>query len=248
MRLREFLTSTALMSLALTMPQAAPSPDPVADVKASPVIANGANANTNADVPVPSSLVAEDKVLASAYFDTLSILSTSNGCSAFFGGPKASVDIFNQLISRVRKDYTAAAVGMKMSGAVEDVFNAATRKAYRLFDNVALNVNGPFYRKSLSSFEPATRLGSFEANTREARVLIFLHEMGHVVKADDGNVLLPNDGNNPDLSRRNSKKIEDVCGDEINGLGMRKVVINPVKRNNSEERFTPPPHSAAPDL
>lgn len=246
MRLREFLTSTALMSLVLTMPQAAPSPDPVADVTPSPVVDSSGNAQTNAIAPVPSSLIAKDKVLASAYFDTLSILSTSNGCSAFFGGPKASVEIFNELMRRVRKDYTAAAIGMKMSGAVVNVFNAATQKAYRLFDNVTLNANGPFYRKSISSFEPATpRLGSFDANTREARVLIFLHEMGHVVKAEDGNLLLPNDGNDPDLSRRNSKKIEDVCGDEINGLGTSKAVINPA---NSEERFAPPPHAAAPDL
>lgn len=76
MRLRQFLTGAALVSMTLTI---------------------------TPTLPAPSSLIAQDKVLASAYFDTLSILSTTNGCSAFFGGPKASVDIFNQLIGRVRK-------------------------------------------------------------------------------------------------------------------------------------------------
>jgi hypothetical protein len=90
MRLRKFLTCTALISLALIIPQAAPSPAPVAAVTPSPVSDNSMDAKTNV-------------VLASAYIDTLSILSTNNGCSAFFGGPRASMDIFNQLLSRVRK-------------------------------------------------------------------------------------------------------------------------------------------------
>jgi hypothetical protein len=89
MRLRRILTSAALISLALAMTQAVRSPDPVACVAPT--------------LPVASSLIAADSVLASAYFDTLTILSTSNGGTAFFGGPKVSIDIFGQVISRVWK-------------------------------------------------------------------------------------------------------------------------------------------------
>ena len=103
MRLRKILTGAALMSLALTMPQAVRSPDTVGDVAPSRVSDNSTNAQANVDLPVRSSLIAKSKVLASAYLDTLTILSTSNGGGAFFGGPKASMDIFSQLISRVRK-------------------------------------------------------------------------------------------------------------------------------------------------
>jgi len=81
-----------------------------------------------------------------------------------------------------------------------------------------LNTNGPFYRKRLSQAEPTMpRIGTFEPNTREIRVLIFLHELGHVIKGEDGKWLLPDDGKSDDLSRQNSQKIEDVCGEQIKG-------------------------------
>ena len=100
MRLRQFLAGAAVICLTLTITPALLSPDQVADVK--PMSDNSGNANKIAARPMPPSSRAEDKVLASAYLDTLSILSTTNGCSAFFGGPKASVDIFTQLMSRIR--------------------------------------------------------------------------------------------------------------------------------------------------
>jgi hypothetical protein len=38
------------------------------------------------------------------------------------------------------------------------------------------------------------------------------------VKTDDGKWLLPNDGEDEELSRRNSMKVEQICGEEISKL------------------------------
>lgn len=61
MKLREFLIGTAMMSFTL-------------------VSANAITPN------LPSPLITEDKILGSAYYDTLSILSTPNECSDFLVG------------------------------------------------------------------------------------------------------------------------------------------------------------------
>lgn len=214
MRLREFMIGTVFMSIALVSAKAIVPPvtdDAVAEPDASML-------------PVePSPLIARDKVLGSAYYDTLSILSTSNACSDFFGGSAASVDVFNKFIGRVRKDYFSASIGMRMTGTTTNVFNATTNSQYRLFGTVLLNTNGAFYRRKASNVDPdLPGVGSFKPNTKEVRVLILLHELGHVIRGQDGNWLLPDDGQDEDLSRRNSRKIEEVCGDEIKSLGKTK--------------------------
>jgi hypothetical protein len=106
-----------------------------------------------------------------------------------------------------------------MSGRVTNVTNSQTDQEYRLFEKVSLNVNGPFYRKKNSNWDPMLpRIGNFEPNTKEARALILLHELGHSIKGRDGNWLLPDDGDNAGTSRENSRKIEDICGEQIKGL------------------------------
>ena len=47
---------------------------------------------------------------------------------------------------------------------------------------------------------------------------MLLHELGHLVKGAEGNWLLPDDGNDVEASSTNSRKIEDVCGDQIREL------------------------------
>lgn len=222
MRLREFLFGTALMSIALVTTKAsAPAvlgneckPDFADDVR------SVVEARTSVPTPsAPSPLISRDKVLGSAYYDTLSILRFNNPCSDFFGGP-ASVDIFNQLVSRIRKDSLSVGIAMRMSGTTINIHNARTKKNYRIFDKVSLNSNGPFYRKKAGLWGPTVpRVGTFDPNTKEARVLILLHELGHLMKGSDGHWLLPNDGKDEGLSQANSYKIEDVCEDEINSLG-----------------------------
>lgn len=96
MKLRELLICTALISFILV------------------------SANAFRVMP-PSDLIAEDKVIRSAYYDTLSILSNNNKCSELFGGPSVSVEVFNDLMATVRKSYFEPLVGIQMSGRITDV-------------------------------------------------------------------------------------------------------------------------------
>jgi len=242
MRLREFLFGTALMSIALVTTKAsAPAvlgneckPDFAADAR------SVVEARTSVPTPsAPSPLISRDKVFGSAYYDTLSILRSNNPCSDFFGGP-ASVDIFNQLVSRIRKDALSVGIAMRMSGLTTNIHNARTKKNYRIFDKVSLNSNGPFYRKKAGLWEPTVpRVGTFDPNTKEARVLILLHELGHVMKGSDGQWLLPNDGKDEGLSRANSYKVEEVCEDEINSLGKVTTAKDLGKYKDPDEQPVP---------
>lgn len=212
MKLRELLISTAMMSLTFVSAEAiTPS--------------------------VPSPLIEEDKILGEAYYNTLSILSTPNECSDFFGGSSASVEIFNSLIGKVRKGYFSSSIGIRMSGKAVNVFNMETKRRYRLFDQVSINGNGPFYRRKHFVAQPSVPgVGSFEANTKEVRVLMFLHELGHIVKGQSGDWLLPDDGQDDVLSRDNTKKIEDVCGDQIRNLGKGDIAMNSARGKHIDEK------------
>ena len=50
-------------------------------------------------------------------------------------------------------------------------------------------------------------------------MLILLHELGHLMKRNDGNWLLADDNKADTVSRDNSKKILEVCGEQIKALG-----------------------------
>jgi hypothetical protein len=161
-------------------------------------------------------LMSEDKFFASAYFATLGILADRNECSDFFGGSGTAAHIFTELMRNVQKDFLPSTVAMNMAGETILVTNFRTKSRYRLFERVRINSKGAFYRdRAPNSLFPQPRLGSFQANTNEGRVLMLLHELGHAIKNDDGNWLLPDDGANDNLSHRNSEKIEDVCGKQI---------------------------------
>lgn len=187
---------------------------------------NGSTPETSTESKVSKSvasgvtrLVSQDEQFASAYFATLSILADRNECSDFFGGPASAADVFAELMRNVRKGSLPATVAMNMSGETIEVTNNRTKSRYRLFERVMINSKGPFYRfRTPYSVTPPTRLGSFQADTNEGRVLMFLHELGHAIKGDEGSWLLPDDGADSDLSRRNSEKIEDVCGKQIKAL------------------------------
>ena len=220
MRLRESLFCAALMSIALVTTKASaptvPGEECIPDFSVDGP--SGGEAKKVAAPVAPSPLIHEDKVLGSAYYATLAILSSQNPCSDFFGGPD-SVGIFNELVSRIRKDAMSVGIGMRMSGLVTNIQDAKTNKNYRLFAKVSLNSRGPFYRRKAALWEPTVpRVGSFEPSTKEARVLILLHELGHVMRGPDGQWLLPNDGEDEGKSLANSQKIEDVCDGELSTL------------------------------
>jgi hypothetical protein len=88
--------------------------------------------------------------------------------------------------------------------------------SYRLFDKAELNLDGPFYR--ISPSHPHRIIGGFRPNTREARVTILLHELGHLIGRPDKQWLLPNDGADERLSDENTARVIAVCGRQIRRL------------------------------
>lgn len=181
------------------------------------VSANAFNVNST------SPLIEEDEVFREAYYDSIHILSTANECSDFFGGSATSVEAFNNLFARVGREFLTPSIGLRMSGVTTNVVNITTGRKHRLFDKVTINRNGPFYRYRVSETQPTVPgVGSYPPNTREARVLMLLHELGHVVEVN-GAWLLPDDGRDPVLSRSNTKKVEDVCRRQIRSVWNRKA-------------------------
>jgi hypothetical protein len=222
MKLREFLIGTTLMSLALATAKANPliawSSELCPNCEEGRIEANAPGLNRATPV-APSPLINEDKVFGSAYYDTLSILSEINRCSNFFGGPSTSVEVFNSLTGKVTKHYLPLRISMRMSGEPTTMLNARSKLSYRLFNDVAINANGAFYRQRVGPSMPSVPgVGTFSPNSRQARVLILLHELGHLIKGADGKWLLPDDGGDERLSMVNSEKVEAVCGREIRSL------------------------------
>jgi hypothetical protein len=91
--------------------------------------------------------------------------------------------------------------------------------SYRLFDKAELNLRGPFYQANIFPFNASVpAIGAFLPNTREARVTILLHELGHLIKNSDKQWLLPDDGSDSLVSHQNTRRIVAVCGKEIRHL------------------------------
>jgi hypothetical protein len=244
MRLREFLIGTALMSFVLLIVKASPPPLFRHEISDDSVSENERATETNTSVFLPanlSPLIAKDKVLRAAYYDTLSILSTNNVCSDFFGGPALSIEAFNHFVSRIRKYHFSGSIAMVMTGETTNVRNNLTKKQFRLFEKVLVNANGPFYRSRFSTTDSQVPpVGTFEPNTKQVRALIFLHELGHLIKGEDGAWLLPNDGNSVNVSKLNTRKIEDVCGTQIKGLGKSESKMLIAARKQASENFVSP--------
>jgi hypothetical protein len=192
-------------------------------------------------IPEPvSTLVRKDEPLYTAYYDTMRILSSSNRCSAFFGGSEASVYVFSNFMAGVERARLPAGIGVKMSGDYMNVLNATTQLKYRLFEKTSLNTAGPFYqRKTSASGATIFGIGSFAPSSREARVLMLLHELGHLMKGDDGKWLLPDDGYNLADSVDNTRRIESICGDQIRELNKQVVDVELTRQNSSEQTVSP---------
>ncbi len=220
MRLRNFVMGTTLISLGLVNANAKALLD---DEVKNQMKANRSKVSTpRASVPVPlpaaapSTLVQNDKVLNRAYYDTFKILSEANSCSQFFGGSTKATVVFNMLMGAVQREYLDGSIGMRMSGETTTVTDAPTNTRFRMFKKASINAKGPFYRNRMSVAEASIpKLGEYDPNTKAIRSLILLHELGHLMKGDDGNWLLPDDGKSHDISRENSAKIENVCGEQI---------------------------------
>lgn len=153
--------------------------------------------------------------LDKAYLDAFSILREDNDCSRFYGGPRA-IEALNLLKLQLKTSYFDHSIGLRMQGKTSYNTNNLSGLTYRLFEKAELNTNGPFYKTNLAALDQRIpRIGEFSANTREARVTILLHELGHMVLTSDNHFVLPDDGNDPLTSERNSRRVSEVCRREI---------------------------------
>lgn len=156
-------------------------------------------------------------LLERAFLDTAAILEQPNTCSEFFGGSK-SVPVLNELVVRLQTRVNNYRIAVRMSGPFV-VYKNGTGVLYRLFDQAEVNRAGAFYKAKVFASEPVVpNIGSFPPNTREARVLILLHELAHLIEGSGKTWLIPDDGNNPTLSSLNTLTIESKCGQEIRTL------------------------------
>jgi len=169
---------------------------------------------------------AEDKnihptPLEQAYLDTYGMLGRDNQCSRFFGGSGSSL-VLEELVIRLRDQVIPDdRIGIQMWGTFTVMVEPNRGTAYRLFERSDLNTFGAFYKaKAFPSDRQIPNMGSFLPNTREARALILLHELAHMIVGQSGTWLVPDDGHNPQLSRLNTFAVEEKCGGEIRSLSM----------------------------
>lgn len=172
--------------------------------------------------PPPQPMVLPDvkklNELQKAYLDSYCILSQSNSCSDLFGGPLA-IHALNGLVKQLRPTYLDNGIVVRMGGEPVIVKDDLTAFSYRLFAKAEVNTLGPFYRGNTLPNQPIVpRVGRFEPNTREARVTVLLHELGHLVFSKEGGWLLPDDGYNPSISQANTDRVIAVCGEQIRNL------------------------------
>jgi hypothetical protein len=172
-------------------------------------------------VPAPPlSLPARPTLVDKAYADAYTILSGNNSCSDFFGGPRLATVVLNALRLRLETALMqSSAVGIIMSGQIISATDAGTGLAYRLFKKAQVNLTGPFFRSANNQSQIFFRsIGRYPANTRKARVLMLLHELGHLVPGANGGWLLPDDAGDHVQVYVNTDTVMARCGEQLESL------------------------------
>ena len=168
-------------------------------------------------VPDPISLSSRDPgkfgLIELAYLDVYTILKSNNQCSSLFGGPLA-ITALNELVRNLKPRYLDKKIAIRMSGQTTTVHSNLTGFMFRSFERAEVNLGGSFYRANSRS----AIVHEFQPNTRETRVVVLLHELGHMVKKNKDEWVLPDDGTNPSLSVQNSQTVVSACREEIKGL------------------------------
>jgi len=107
-----------------------------------------------------------------------------------------------------------------MTGETTNILHAPSGLSFRLFEKAVLNTHGAFYRRQpVHSDANVPYVGRFAPDTRGARALIMLHELGHLLRGRDGKWLLADDGGDPMQSERNTGLVEEHCGHQLKALG-----------------------------
>ncbi len=167
-------------------------------------------------------------LLEKAYLDAFSVLNENNSCSRFYGGASA-IDALNDLVRKLTTTHLDRSIAIRMMGETTRVQDYGTGRVYRRFQKAEINLSGPFYKGNTSPSElKSPPIGYYQPNTREARVTILLHELGHLLRGDDKQWLLPDDGNDQELSHSNTLRVISVCRNEIDRishLGFERELI-----------------------
>lgn len=167
--------------------------------------------------PTPLDQDAEGLAVGETYGDVFRALKDDNRCSRFFGGPRVAVTVFNKFARRLRRRALGAGgVGLVMSGRYALYRDARSGASYRLFDEAAVNGDGPFFVVPPPS-GARFQVGRFPAATRRGKALMLLHELGHLIRGPAG-WLLPNDGGDAALSDRNTRTVESRCIEQLLAL------------------------------
>ena len=189
--------------------------------EAGAVVAGGGARAEAAPLPAPRILPPAGLADAASYADAFRLLSEDNSCSRFYGGPRMALTVLNSLALQLRRrPLGPGPIGIRMSGDYTIYRDGAAGGTYRLFEEAFINTSGPFLLRVATPHSPRMQVGRFAAETRQAKALLLLHEMGHLVLAPGGNVwLLPDDGGDSRLSERNTQTIESQCLKQLLALG-----------------------------
>ena len=158
------------------------------------------------------------------YLDVFSILKENNSCSRYFGGSTIATVVLNFLYPNLKEQsLDQTEIGIVMSGAVTDGTDAESGLTFRLFENAVINRQGPFFQ----SYNPKThkffsKVGDYSANTREARAVMILHELGHLMRAASGQWLLPNDSGNLHQVILNTEAVLGQCNEQVKNLSHQR--------------------------
>lgn len=154
-----------------------------------------------------------------AYLDAYALLGAEGQCGQFFIG-SGSRKVLEEFVTRLQIRFMGdSRIGIRMFGVYSGFVVPEGGIAYRLFEKMEINSVGAFFRAKTFPAEPLVpNMGSFRPNTREARVLILLHELAHLIKNKDGTWLIPDDGSSSQLSRINTLTVESKCGQQIRAL------------------------------
>lgn len=152
--------------------------------------------------------------LERAYLDVYTILRDQNACSQLYGGP-AAIEALNEMVRVLRPAYIDRHIAVRMSGTTTMFRNGRSGFSFRMFEKAEINMLGSFYRSNSPSEKRVPLVGNYQPNTRKTRVALLLHELGHLVRGADKKWILSDDGNNVELSIRNTEYVVDVCREEI---------------------------------
>lgn len=179
------------------------------------------SANPAGDSSGESSFIDFDAIIKVAIRNTEIVLKGESSCSRFFGGSEKALEVLSKFGPQLRHgfiDTQDTTTGIRMRGNL-GLRIGSTGVRYRLFSEVIVNEDGPFFRllsgQTNSSGRRLPNIGTFKPGSPGAQVLAILHELAHLILDSKDKPLIVDDGGDIDKSGKNTKIVEDQCGTVI---------------------------------